>query len=511
MAPDSGVADTPSRSYRSRILWVFVAATVVVAAGLLYTKIPPSPDQQIFDHIGWMGSNGATYYVDVVEQNWPGKMMIHEWAIELFGVHSWTFRAFDYLWMLIGLAMMSELLRAEGRRVAAATLVLIYPIMYVCAGAWFSGQRDVVAAHVLFVSAAVFAHRLRGGGAWLALVAGLAIAGAALIRPTYLSFLPGLFLIDLVLHWKDSRSFRMILIDGGLVAASTFGGLAAVLIWGWEAGTLPAWYQQTIQFNLQAYQDPGTLVESIQRQFGWVIRSWSWYFAFSLAGISTLIRLPGRTVAFGLTLGIMGVGLLSAIVQKKGLGYHLGAWLPALGIGVAVWLDYTIRLFKTRPRSVLGLVLAPLCIAITFAGLGSKVRATLLTIEGDSIEEDIAAYVREHTRTDDYILVWSRRVGIYPLAGRQPTTRFVTVGMLKLATPPFRGASEWQAEFLAELNEKPPALIVISSSMGLLVGETQSEVALRNLIETQFHFVRTFEGDAVYLPKGTKDGAGQQR
>ncbi len=84
---------------------VWLAYSWLLAA--LYTHIPANPDQSIFDYIGWVAAEGGTLYVDAGELNWPGKMVMHWAAYELFGSSLWSYRRFDYALLLVACAIWS--------------------------------------------------------------------------------------------------------------------------------------------------------------------------------------------------------------------------------------------------------------------------------------------------------------------------------------------------------------------------------------------------------------------
>src|SRR3954471_11352777 len=136
---------------REKARWaaVLVWGVTVACLGGLYTTLPVSPDHALFDYIAWSHLQGAPYYAGIAEQNWPGQMLLHEAAIRLFDVHFWTFRAFDYLLLLVTVLAGSAMLGRLGYGTAAAVFSVLYPAVYVCANPWTAGQRDIVAAGLL--------------------------------------------------------------------------------------------------------------------------------------------------------------------------------------------------------------------------------------------------------------------------------------------------------------------------------------------------------------------------
>lgn len=63
------------------LLWLGLAPVLC----LLYLKIEPSPDQALFDYMGWMASQGDPFYAKSFDVSWPGAILLHEIAVRLFG------------------------------------------------------------------------------------------------------------------------------------------------------------------------------------------------------------------------------------------------------------------------------------------------------------------------------------------------------------------------------------------------------------------------------------------
>ena len=480
------------------LAWVALTAL----CGALYLRVPPSPDQAIFDYIGWVGAQGGTYYVDVAEQNWPGKMFMHELAIRVSGVHVWTFRAFDYLCMFLGLWAMLDLLRPRASVLTLRLLAFIYPAMYASGGYWLSGQRDIVAAHLLFLSAALFARRLRGGGSPLALGTGAAIGAALMVRPTYLAFAVALLLVDFLFRSSTGRGFKLRLVDGAWAVA---GGLAVVLgvvLWGHLSGALDDWFEQAILMNVQGYQDSTSRLGTAVRVAGMLAAVWHWYFAFACLGFGAAAIQRRLGIGEALTLCVMGVGALSAIVQNKGFGYHYAAFLPGFAIGIALWLAFVFERWLDKRGEPLRAVLALACALVAVGGLAKKAHGIYLESETLDDRADAARFAREHTEPDDRILVWTRSVGIYMLAERRATTRFTTIGMLLHAVPPFDAAGAWHAEFARELRQHPPALVYVRADFLTKPPDGEASTRVVSLLTSGYEPVATFGEEVAFAPVG---------
>jgi len=87
--------------------------------------------------------------------NWPGAMWLHELGLRVFGVHPWTWRLTDFLFLLGFSVAGAGFLAANGWRRASVTFLFLYPPLYITAGSWMAGQRDIIGAGFLLVACAL--------------------------------------------------------------------------------------------------------------------------------------------------------------------------------------------------------------------------------------------------------------------------------------------------------------------------------------------------------------------
>jgi len=504
------------------LLWVLYTAVL----GVLYSRLPPNPDQQIFDYIGWVGLNGSRFYIDVVEQNLPGEMLLHELSTWLFGNQIWAYRVVDYTLMVLpGCGALFALCQLAGRRRESYLVVPLYQAMYVSSGAWFAGQRDIVAAHCLLAVGAALIWRERGGRApWLVAI-GLGIVGAVLIRPNYLVYTFPLLAHDLITARVRSRPWRSIATDVLIVAGVIIAAAAAILLLAWKKGALAPWYDSVVQYNAYSYT-PSIAAMSLQF-FQWA-KGWHWYAAFATIGaVIWWRRRIGRDV-LGILLCLVVTSLISAYVRGKGFGYHLGALLPAFAIPIAACLVSLVEAWRTRPTLPrLGLVVAATLIVVV--GLGKKIqhllggqiewllgRASIQAmlvnedsgLDGTTMADVVAAaeFVQRTTPSDATLLTVPRPVGVNFLSRRRSPSRFITFGMLTTMDQRLPISKKWSAEFAQMMAMAPPDLILIP---GLGSGEDYDLFwkdpappapiqLLRRELSTRYRFERRFGSMDLY-------------
>ena len=459
--------------------------------GALYLTVPVAPDHALFDYIAWSHLQGSALYADVAEQNWPGAMLFHELGIRLFGVHFWTFRLIDYLVLQVLTFAGAGFLHRAGFRVAPWIFLIVYPALYVTTGMWTAGQRDIVAAGLLLAAAALVLPALRPvnppeapgwkqGGAQHLLAGGL-IAVAVLMRPTYLSYLLGLIVLEGVRFPGERERHSTPLRRAFFLMIGFAVPVSALVLAGAWTGSLDDFYEQTILFNLQAYQDEGSRLHLVARGAAMILESWHWIAALATIGLLSWFGAAGLSRALVMVLGLMATVLVSFLLQNKGFGYHLSGLLPVLCLLLAIMVDRVALWWSsasTGPsRWGLGIALASSLALIT---VGTANKLASLRPQAQALSEgrfepyyngegrpswaevtEMVRLIREGTDPGQHVLQWGRLFEVGYLAERPSSFRFVSTPALGLLSDGFSGTDAWLAEVRNDLKSRPPAFVAI--------------------------------------------------
>jgi|GEM_PF-1420046 len=472
-------ADESFAASRRILVLLWLASAPVLC--LLYLKIEPNPDQTQFDYMGWMATQGYPFYSGSFDMNWPGGMILHRIAIGLFGPVPWSWHLGDFLLMQAATATMALFLWRAGFRLAPFVVLALYPPLYVTAGGWMAGQRDIVVLGFLAAAcSAMLAPARREGFAlfW----AGALVACAVMIRPTYLSVLAGLLALELMPRsWvRQPRRHGVVARMAAVLAGFGLVVLSVVLA-GLAIGNLDDWYQQSVLFTAEVYagKPPAgmDLVETVVEMFtGW----WHWLSLCGLAGlILWMLRDRGVRYPLMLVLGLAASIMLSYFVQRKGFGYHLAGFLPLLAMLTAVAIDQTAERARHAPtaagaRAMKGALLAVTALAV--AGTGAKLakQADLLKDIGQNGITPVAGTydipaadqtrlietIRARSTPEDRMVQYGTAYQIPYLAQRLPAYRYITPAV-ELMTPDFTLHAPWMAEIEAGLRESRPRFILI--------------------------------------------------
>lgn len=462
--------------------WVVYTGTL----GYLYCLVPPSPDDSTYDYIGWILFRGGRLYVDAADNNWPLICLLHAISTALFGPRLWSWHLFDYLYLLATCGVLFGFVRRHFGTFAGLVVVPVYQAMYVSQEHWFAGQRDLLAAPLVLGAAWAILERIERDWRWGAPLSGTLVALAGLMRPTFLVLGPLLFLGDWILSRRSGRSARLILRDHGVAvlgAAGVMGGFAA---WGACTGSLSAWYEIAVCYNLSVHSSfRASTLEILDRGFIYARQCWHWMIAYTLVGYGVCWR---RFRGACLVLGLTGLATaVSVFVQGRGMMYHWGPVYPLLALGMAPVLEHALKNIRVNLRRIArrelvqsGVSFAILLLALAglgskiWHGLGDQIRTAISTagcrsvaaplmVEGLSAPEirRVARFVKESVREDETVLCWGPQIAINYLSERRSPTRLAGFVMLDEPSLSWPGYVDWRASFKRELARSPPELILL--------------------------------------------------
>lgn len=467
--------------------------------------------------MAYIATRGQPVYSGSFDMNWPGAMWLHEIGLRIFGVHAWTWRLTDFLLMSIFTLGGAVLLSRSDWRLAPTIFLFLYPPLYITSGSWMAGQRDILATGFLILACALAMPGLRRE--WIAVfLAGVCISGAVLIRPTFLSYIVGLILLE-VLPLKVQRK-RLLSRGGralGFGAGCAFGLFAAAFV-AFLMGNLDDWYQQSFEFALSIYvgSAPQDWRVTLQTLF---LRSWHWISLLGLIGFLFWAWRDRFGYALILVLGIAATLAVSFTVQNKHFGYHLGGALTVLTLLAAVALDSinNLRLTGssevTRTASLVALVILGL---LSVAGTASKlhnfennirllVAGGIWPTEGFGLTEterrEIVALISEGSTEDQTVAVYGTQYELPYRAERLPAYRYFTPAADQI-DPSFAHFDAWMAEVDFGLLNNPPAFVIMQKS-SLDVSNSDTDRPILNRLSTHIStgHVVVFENSSLIVYK----------
>ena len=483
--------------------WPVLAALSWIVSGALYLTLPPGPDQSNHAYLGWRLLEGDIPYRDIIDTNWPGVMALHALATWLFGVNLWSWRAFDFALFAASALFLNDLVRLAAGRDAGRISLILCPSIYAGLTYWLAGQHDMSAAQFLVVALWFHVRGYENRTWWYQIGTGLCIGAAMLNKPTVGVIGLLLPMQALWLRFPVRPIFLHTAVAGTASVAALLAALCSLLASGAslrEVGDAVYTYNVGTQ-----YSGPQTLPDMLQ----WLLQYHFQYFPFvtlgSLPAAFWIFNCANRSMAATALVVLWLAGVLSYLLQWRGLNYHLAPCLVALSAGLAISValvsDGRVNFGTTawKQRLVAGVV------ALALAGIGVKLAASyrslpsaILTGEygshlvrfgaGDKLTyADVTAFVRrlDALAPAECVLLVGDASSINYLSRRRMPTRFYYYHSLVHAQPPLSMAERWVDLWKADLRAANCQFTLVSRFVAThwLLGPAPAAEALRLYLE----------------------------
>lgn len=483
-APAMGVSLGSWRTIWTVMTAVGIAALVFVAVGSLV--FPQGPDQAMWAWVGSVVLRGGAPYSAAWDIKGPLTHCIYALSILLFGRGEIAIRILDLATVVVCCLSLRRLVfRLNGGDVWGANwAVLLFGLMYYAGGYADTAQAEewggmlILWAVWLLLEAPERPYRNLVG-------AGLLIALAALIKPTFLIYL------TLPVVWgqwgETPRSEWMKATCLSWISCGVVVGVAILVLF--LVGALGDYFDilRYIYTTYEPLDRPSLLAgflalpETLFR-FGLLVP-----YLLVPIGLLTVFRLHRNRVTVLLG-GWFFLAMTTVIVQRRFWQDH---WLPAAMAAAAI---FGIALtYLTRSRIVQGrhgfighVLVCGLALAGVFPSaqraIGSNYSWPEYLLGAQSREDyiekvtrpfnevalpfnyfeqlQVARYITQHTREDETFAIWGWDVSVYVMAQRRSATRFSVYQALDEQGPVLK---KYQNAFLSELSKNHPKYIVIDT------------------------------------------------
>ena len=452
-------------------------ALLVLAPTLLY---PYGRDQAVFAYVGRVIAEGGMPYRDAWDLKPPGIYLAYAILGRLFPTPAENamaaLRVVDVLLAAVTAALLAVFARRAGCPKAGVAAGAWYAALYLQGGYWSLGQAEAWANPLLLGGALLLWPRSEGrperAGLWTWAVAGVLAGGALLLKFTTVLLLLPAAVIGLRSAPEHGPRRLLALVAGAAVP------LIAAGAWLASGGALGAYFE--IQRGFVAPYTRLTAsgpLEHVARAGAytgtWLLGAW---LPAALALLALAMRKSAGNPGSGVVRWMAAAGLLAVWIQDKYFGYHWQTLLPALALLAAFGAVAGAARAGFRPLPAALALLLPLAWAV--GRNWSVYRDGAARVAGRiSQEEWLARFGRPWKGDNSYlantwaarevarwsapgesILVWGFEPSIYLLADRRPPTRyFFNVPVTSKFTP-----VGWRYEFLRDLQERPPALVIVA-------------------------------------------------
>lgn len=518
--------------------WVVVVSWVVIvlsAAQILLFSF--GRDQGIYATVADGILRGQMPYRDVWDFKPPGIFLVYALAQGLFGKTMLAPRLLEVaglVGMIFGFMRLSEVFFGVKRvgLVGGAVAALIHAQLEF----WHTGQPETFGGFLTvwaLVLTAVEGKRARRLWRWAAIGAlfGCAfllkppLGGGALASAAYLAR-------D---EWGREAKWRTAILPVAVIALGSLAPIALCAGWFKARGAWEALSWTLFEFT-PGYTKLGWNDKSAPEMFYWGTEEL--FFRFSaLAAFGFIAAIVIRPMhenerrGVFLVLGVMAIHLAGIAMQGKFFQYHYAASLPLLGLlgGLGLYKLFR-RTLAAGPSGVvafMAFVVIAVSMRIAVRDLGSFWdRATLRTgyllrigpihsrelldkelyrVADYNLDADrlVALEAQRRTPPGAKIFVWGFEPGIYWMADRKASTRYVYDVPQRVSW----GRERARRELVADLRANPPALFVVQRGdrFSWVTGDDYDSAEalshfpeLRAMVEADFVLVNSIEDFDIY-------------
>jgi hypothetical protein len=465
MKPSSQRIDPFSNSRVERILLValLTALTGIVLIQTNPATNPPSRDGGIFAYSGSEILNGKLMYVDIVDNKPPGIYYLNAFALLLTGGSRWGIWLVEFLFLFSSVLLSYFLLVRQWGKFAALVGTLL----------WLSGLRTTLFGGNYTEEYSLFFSFLALSFFWqkiqrptikgLDFLIGLTGGMSFLFRPNNIGIHLSIGLTILLTGilnksiWQAIK--RLLLLGLGVLLP-----LALMLIYfAWRGGLL-ALLEAVFVYNFTYTGSHLNLSSTLRASFIFLNIG----LLFALIGYLLLIvgiaRQGLKTVAAWYYLLLVGfpMEIILSALSGRAYNHYFICWLPMISLLIAfafssIWKWVNLNPIS-RPSITYGVLLLIILI-VDWQGLGIYSHAAIDLFTGKRpIEylDPVSAYIREHTKPQDKVLIWGAQAGINFTAGRESPTSYFLYPMFI----PSNLSIQLEDRFLADIQSHPPSMIV---------------------------------------------------
>lgn len=471
-------------SNRQLFIYGLVIILFGISIGSVSLTYPFGRDQGFYAYIGKLLLEGKMNYLYAFDLKPPGSQFLFAFAQFISGETMFNFRIFDMVWQTLTAYVLFIIAhRLTQNKLLALLASFLYLLLYYRQDYWHTLQADgslnlPFAICVLLLISSYDRHSFVK-----IFLAGIMFTAALLFKYTIISFLP-LVIICFFISGKEIFSIRIKNIAMFLLGIAVLAGITVILYVSTGAFKefVNIQFVQTPLYTKIAYETETSefITSQLIRLFS--ISVYAPLIYFSLFSLLFLLFKRKMNFVQALLFSWIISSLFSLIVQWKFYYYHFLVIIPALSLGVVIFgslvSDY-ISISKRKLVTVIFAVFFVGYIAYAFKpyienyGTLSSFISGKQTLKEVYIKNGFTAdsvfmirktfnaidYVSQNTNTDDLIYVWGYDPLVYYLSGRKCVSRFIyNVPLL------WKGENtEFRKEFMNELNNKNPKLILVTS------------------------------------------------
>lgn len=530
----------PSLISKNKSLIYYLALLLIIIFAYPVLFYPLGRDHAISAYTGMIINEGGVPFKDAWEQKPPLLYFLYSLAFILFGESMKSIRIFDLLCTIATIALLRQFGKCLFGETVGVVTGIFYGMLYLFTNDfWTLSNADgflmlpTVGALYTCCIAQERNKRLLFllSGVFIGCVIMIKFTGVVVAAPVFL------YLFIMALGGKGGR-IRKFLLDSSFIILGIFLVSLAFIFYLFKNQVLdeliytlfvfnPIYAKHALQLKEKLYADL-TIMGFCRKNL-----------LVALPAVFALLRVNVRRPSPKEVLMVswLAVSLAGVYIQWRFFIYH---WLPVLGplsllgaYGICKVFTQPLYLAKVRffaeaKNQFLVLVIVLLafltfkpymrqCLDFYQYKTGSISRWEYFNNyfgkynQGDFsflADEEVAEYLKAHTKSDDYIFIWGFGTLVYFLADRKSPSRFIfPICLMAKGHPRYE---KWRKELIHDLTVKKPHYIIVLEKDALswvtgLKGDSLENLKnfpeLNQVIENEYSFEKTIEHFHLYKLK----------
>jgi hypothetical protein len=498
--------------FKSPVLTTIIILGLVLANFIIQVGSNPgymsmSTDSGTFAYCGQVIHDGGLMYRDCWDNKPPAVYYLNALAIGLAGTNPFAIWLFQAVWATIAFIafylVVSRIWQHKGLAAVSAfafLLVFLYPDIF--QGGNFTETYAILPITLSFYAFWAFLHTAHQR--WLIML-GVLTAIGFLLKPTYISIGLAATIVLIYLGLR-TRSGKNLWANIAVLGVSVLVPLVLVgVYWVWRRDFSDLWFA-VFTHNI-SYVESGFSLRSLYGTVRMFLLQQPMAALTILVGMSGIVFLvqyasqifsrhipsekdtlsffPGHMNVVSEHVWFMAATFLSIFFDiaflassGKNFGHYLQVVIPGMAIALLALLDVIRQVARQHlpDRSLLALSISAIILVMFSASLEVATKEmpdlqdlkAFFSTPNPTVYQptELEQYILDHSTSADAVLVWAGHPSMNFVTDRRSPTRFIFLQHLFTPVP---GAANGFAEFIQELQDDPPQLIVVQpvSSAGL--------------------------------------------
>lgn len=443
-----------------------------------YLGIPFERDEGAYAYAGRGILDGAIPFKDIGTQRLDG--VLYAYAV-IVGIFGYTVQALHGAFLIINLASASMLFflgRKLGSNLAGLAAAIIFALLSMTATlSGFTIQSEHLVAFFSIAAFLALFHYFEKKKIWQLIISGVLFSFAFQIKQTsfFYGFLAGALLL-FKLFTDDKKNIKKLIVAALVFAASILIPVLIDLVIIYKKG---AWddfnlwfFEIRNQYTSLISFDQG--LDFLRQSFGDIYKDYKAFWIFSFTGtVSVFLTNIPLWKKFAV-IGLQVAGFLTVVPGYHYYGHYFLQWIPFVCLSAGIFIFSLQNLIYKSLKSKAISVAVPLLILLIpvisnlsslskyyFSPNHTQILRKVYGLNPFPESKVIADKLNTLMKPEDKLAVFGTEIEMYVYTNKKSPSRFAGSGAL--LEFPVAQSSDWQREFIADVEKAAPKYLVFFS------------------------------------------------